>query len=47
MRDKEENQCNHLEDFDYYALAASIFKYSSTSTIGVSFFLPIIPEVLF
>ena len=46
-REKEKNQCNHFEDFEAYALAASIFKYFSTSSTGVRYFLPIVPEVLF
>ena len=37
----------HFDDFEAFSLAASIFKYSSTSSTGVSSFLPIIPEVLF
>ena len=43
----EEKQCNHFEDFEACALATSIFKYSSTSSTGISYFLPIVPEVLF
>ena len=45
MRDKEENQCNHFEDFEACALAAFIFKYSLTSSTGVSSFLSIVLEV--
>ena len=47
MRNKEEKQCNHFEDFEAFSLTASIFKYSSTSSIGVSSLLPIVLEVLF
>ena len=30
MRNKEEKQSNHFEDFEAFSLVASIFKYSST-----------------
>ena len=46
MRDKEKKS-NHFLDFEVFSLAASIFKYSSTSSTRVSYFLPIALEILF
>ena len=42
---REEQQGN--EDFEAFSLAASIFKYYSTSSTGFSSFFPIVPDVLF
>ena len=44
---EEQQEAGHFEDFEVFSLAASIFKYSSTSSTRVSYFYPIVLEFLF
>ena len=44
---KEQQEAGHFEDFEAFSFVASIFKYSSTSSTGVSSFFPIVLDVLF
>ena len=47
VKERETRKCSFLFLFEAFSLAASILKYYSTSSTGVSYFFPIALGVLF